>query len=55
MSQDHLEAVGLRKQLITVPVRKPSKEWFVRVHPDSDYRLETGVVELKEEGDIYVV
>ena len=55
VSQDHLEAVGLKKQLITVPVRKPSKEWFVRVHPDSDYRLETAVVELKEEGEIYLV
>ena len=55
VSQDHLEAVGLKKQLITVPVRKPSKEWFVRVHPDPDYRLETAVVELKEEGEIYLV
>ena len=55
LSQDHLEAVGLRKQLMTVPVRKPSKEWFVRVHPGSDYRLETAVVELKEEGEIYLV
>ena len=55
VSQDHLEAVGLKKQLITVPVRKPSKEWFVRVHPDPDYRLETAVVELKDEGEIYLV
>jgi len=55
VSQDHLGAVGLKKQLITVPVRKPSREWFVRVHPDPDYRLETAVVELKEEGEIYLV
>jgi len=34
VSQVHIEAVGLKKQLLTVPVRKPSKEWFVRVHPD---------------------
>ncbi len=55
VSQDHLGAVGLKKQLITVPVRKPSREWFVRVHPDPDYRLETAVVELKDEGEIYLV
>ena len=26
VSQEHIEAVGLKKQLLTVPVRKPSKE-----------------------------
>lgn len=55
VSQEHIEAVGLKKQLLTVPVRKPSKEWFVRVHPDPAYRFETAVIELKEDGEIYLV
>jgi len=55
VSQDHIEAVGLKKHYLSVPVRKPSKEWFVRVHPDPAYRFETAVIELKEEGEIYLV
>jgi hypothetical protein len=41
--------------LTTVPVRKPDKAWFVRVHPSEDYRLETAVIELKEERETYLV
>ena len=38
-----------------MPVRKPSKEWFFRAHPDEAYRLQTTVLELKEEREIYLV
>ena len=55
LSQDHMTAIGLRKELMTVPVRKPSKEWFVRVHPDPAYRLETAVIEFKEDSEVYLV
>jgi hypothetical protein len=36
-----------------VPVRKPSKEWFFRIHPD--YSLDTLVLELKEDGETLLV
>ncbi len=49
LTQDFASAVGVKKMLLTIPVRKPSKEWFVRVHPDEGYRLTTAVIELKEE------
>ncbi len=55
LSQDHVAALGLKKQLMTVPARKPSKEWFVRVHPDPAYRLETAVIEFKEDSEVYLV
>jgi hypothetical protein len=55
LSQDMLAAAGVKKMLTTVPVRKPSKEWYVRCHPDPAYRLETFVVELKEDGETYLV
>jgi hypothetical protein len=55
LSQDFASAVGVRKLLTTVPVRKPSKEWFVRTHPDPAYRLETAVLELKEDREVYLV
>jgi hypothetical protein len=55
LSQDFASAVGVKKLLMTVPVKKPSKEWFVRTHPDPDYRLQTAVIELKEDRETYLV
>ena len=49
LSQDFASAVGVKKLVTTIPVKKPSKEWFVRTHPDPDYRLQTAVLELKED------
>ncbi|MFO0892582.1 MAG: hypothetical protein U0790_25995 [Isosphaeraceae bacterium] len=48
LSQDFETAAGVKRLVSTVPVKKPSKEWFVRTHPDPAYRLTTAVVELKD-------
>lgn len=55
LSQDFTSSVGVKKILMTVPVRKPSREAFIRVHPDPAYRIETAVIELKEESEVYLV
>ena len=55
ISQDFSAGLGVKKMVLTVPVRKPSREWFVRVHPDESYRLQTGLLELKEERELYLV
>jgi len=55
LSQDFAATVGVKQALITVPVRKPNKQEFIRVHPDEAYRLETAVLELKEERETYLV
>jgi hypothetical protein len=55
LSQDFAASVGVKKALLTVPVRKPDKSWFVRVHPDQSYRLQTAVIELKEDRESYLV
>jgi len=55
LSQDYASVVGVKKALLTVPVRKPAKEWWVRTHPDDEYQLSTAVIELKEEGETYLV
>lgn len=45
---------ALVKQVLShVPVRKPSKEWFFRIHPE--YSLDTLVLELKEDGETSLV
>jgi hypothetical protein len=55
LSQNFHESLGVKKALITVPVRKPARQDFIRVHPDASYRLETAVLNLKEEREIYLV
>ncbi len=52
---DFTAAAGVKKLLLTVSVRKPDKSWFVRTHPDENYSLQTGVIELKEEREMYLV
>jgi len=55
LQQNFLAQAGVKKMLTTVPVRKPSKEWFIRTHPDPSFHFSTFVVELKEEGEVYLV
>lgn len=55
LSQDFGAQLGVKKLLTMVPVRKPTKQEFVRVHPAPDYRLDTMVLELKSENETYLV
>jgi hypothetical protein len=52
---DFNAGLGVRKALLTVPVRKPDKSWFVRVHPEEAYRIQTCVIDLKEDRETYLV
>jgi hypothetical protein len=54
LDQSYTEAaVGVRKVLGTVPVRKPNKTDFFRVHPA--HSLDCFAVELKEEREVYFI
>ncbi len=55
LSQNFSDSAGVKKLLTTIPVRKPNKQDFVRVHPDPAFRLETAVLELKEDREHYLV
>jgi hypothetical protein len=55
LPQDFGATLGVQKALLTVPVRKPAKEWWIRVHPDESYRIQTAMIELKEDREIYLV
>ena len=47
---------SVTKVLAKVPVQKPDKAWFVRTHPDAEnYSLDALVLELKQEGEIYLI
>ena len=56
LDQNFAETVGVKKHLMTVPVRKPNRQDFVRVHPDSSYRLTpAAIIEVKEDREVYLV
>ncbi len=55
LSQDFAANLGVKKALLTVPVRKPAKEWWFQTHPDEAYRVQTFVVDLKEDREVYLV
>lgn len=55
LPQDFAANAGVKKAILTVPVRKPDRQWFVRVHPDPAYQLEALVLELKDDREIYFV
>ena len=55
LTQDFSSTIGVKKRITTIPVRKPTRQEFVRVHPDTAYHLDTAVVELKAEHETYVV
>jgi hypothetical protein len=55
LDQSYAETVGVKKLLTTVPVRKPNRQDFVRVHPDPDYRMPAAIIEVKEDREVYLV
>lgn len=55
LSQDFHTQVGVKKILVRVPVRKPTKQEFVRVHPDPGYRLDTAVIDVKDDREMFLL
>jgi hypothetical protein len=55
LSQSFVEMAGAKPLLLTVPVRKPHKQEYVRVHPDPAFRMDCAIIELKEDREVYFV
>ena len=51
--QDSDPGLAVRELVVDIPFRKPSKETFFRVHPGAEYRVNGGLIELKEEDSDY--
>jgi len=49
------EHIGVKKLLTTVPVSRPNRQEFIRVNPDVAMRLTSAVLEVKEDGELYLV
>jgi hypothetical protein len=48
-------ALGVERPLLEVPVQKPSRQVFFRVHPDADMRMDAAVITLEAERETYLV
>jgi hypothetical protein len=55
LGQNFAATVGVKKLLTQVPVRKPTRQEFVRVHHNPDWHLATMILELKEDREVYLV
>ena len=55
LTQAFDEAVGVSKQLTVVPVRKPGRQEFIQVRPGDDWRLDTAILDFKEESESYLI
>jgi hypothetical protein len=55
LSQDFDAEVGGKKLLTTVPVRRPKRQEFVRVHHDPAWHLPAALLEVEEDRESYLV
>jgi hypothetical protein len=55
VSQDYADGLGVEQAVTDIPVCKPRKSQWVRTHPSLDYRIETLLLELEEERELYLI
>ena len=56
LDQTFTDGTAVKKLTTTIPVRKPSRQDFVRVHPDPAYRFSpAAVIEFKDDREMYLV
>ncbi|MFO1352027.1 MAG: hypothetical protein U1F68_15665 [Gammaproteobacteria bacterium] len=55
LTQAFEDVIGVKKLLTTVPVRKPSRQEFIRVRPGDDWKLDTPLLTIKEENEFYLI
>ena len=55
LPQNFGDALGVKKMIMRVPVRKPIKTDFFRTRPGENWRIQMMVLELKVEGEVYVL
>lgn len=55
LPQNFGESLGVKRHITRVPVRKPLKTEFFRVRADEEFRFQTMILELKEEGETYLL
>jgi len=55
LNPSFIETAGVKKLIVTIPVKRPSPQDFVRVHPAPDYRDNFAMIDLKDDREEYLV
>jgi hypothetical protein len=55
LNPSFLETAGVKKLLTTVPVKRPSPQDFIRVHPAPGYHENFAMIDLKDDREDYLV
>lgn len=55
ISLDFADGIGVKKAILTIPVRKPSQQDFIRVRPDEAFRLPAALIEIKDDRETFLV
>ncbi len=55
LNPSFIETAGVKKLLTTVPSRRPNPQDFVRVHRSPEFRENFALIDLKDDGEDYLV
>jgi len=55
LNPSFVETAGVKKLVTTIPVRKPSPQDFVRVHPAPNYRENFAMIDLRDDREEFLV
>src|SRR5262249_33789564 len=55
LDQSYTENVGVKKLITNIPVKKPNKQTFFRIHPGEEWRDNFPMIDFKDEGEEYIV
>jgi hypothetical protein len=55
LNQEFLGTAGAKKLLVTVPVGRPKKQDWIRVHPNPEFRGPYAVIELERDKERYLI
>jgi hypothetical protein len=55
LDQNFAEVIGVKKLITTIPVRKPHRQEFIRIHPNDSYYFQSAILEIKEDRESYIV
>lgn len=55
LSQDFESLVGIKRETLIVPVRKPDRQSWFQIHSGEDWRMTVALIEIKEDRQNYLV
>ncbi len=55
VNTNYAQSLPIHKGLALIPVRKPDKQWFIRVHEDPNWQMDAHILEIKEDNEHYIV